>query len=268
MSTGRPPSVAAIPIVGVVVAIALMVAAPAPALPTVLTVLNATVKILALAGAVAAALAFDRGDYLRRGWGLCAACYVFLLLRDASLHLAPGPESTAMAVFRALCVVVGNTCMVLGAWTLAGAWAVAGLELSVSTRARRGVMALAIGASLVFAGPAIVADAALAFGGRWDHLWTVASDLGDLLALPVIAPVALIALTISGGSLRWPWLLFAVSLGAWLLYDAILFFPTALVLDDAPFRAPAEVCRVLAGTSACAAGLAQRLAVRDIEQSE
>src|SRR5438270_2647026 len=43
-----------------------------------------TVKALGLAGCIAAALAFDRGDYMRRAWALQGGCLLMLLVRDLS----------------------------------------------------------------------------------------------------------------------------------------------------------------------------------------
>ena len=87
----------------------------------------------------------------------------------------------------------------------------------------------------------------------------------DADGLRTTAAAAAQALVRVGGSLRWPWVLFAVSLLAWLLYDAILMIPVLLGISDTPFLPASEVVRVLAGTSAVAAGLAQRRAGHEIE---
>ena len=49
---------------------------------TALVVQNEAGKVLALVGCVAAALAFERGDYLNRAWMLVGACYLLLLVND------------------------------------------------------------------------------------------------------------------------------------------------------------------------------------------
>lgn len=133
-------------------------------------------KILACAGMVAAALAFDRGDYLRRGWGVWAACYACLLGRDAMLlvngHVSPGLYELS----RGALVTAGNVCVVVGAWTLARAWTVAGLEHPGPKGTRRAVIALAIVVALAFAGPTLVVDVHdIVLGSRADFD-SIASD--------------------------------------------------------------------------------------------
>ena len=220
-------------------------------------------KVLALAGMAAAALAFDRGDYLRRGWGIWAAAYVLLLGRDAML-LAQGHVSRP--VFdgaRGVLVTAGNACVLVGAWTLARAWSVAGLEHPGPKRARRAVVLLAVLAALVFAGPTLYGDLRDLVLGTRAPFDSIASNLGDILSLPLIAPVALTAVAVREGTLRWTWMLLTSSLVAWLLYDAIYDLPDSLSLAPAGFRLVSEQFHVLAGALACAAGLAQRKAVTD-----
>jgi hypothetical protein len=257
-------AIAASPFVFVVAALALVAAVPEAARADVRYAVVEVVKLAALAGSVAAALAYSPGDYLRRGWALNAACYVALLTRDAWLFVAPGPPSPLVEALRALLVAIANASGVASTWMLARAWHVAGLELPGSPITRRTAMALSIGASLLFAGPSLFYDVRDSLAGAPDRYWTIPSDLGDLLALPVLAPVALTALATRGGSLIWPWGLYTISLLAWLLYDAVLSVPDLLNVSHDGFRAVAEVFRFLAGACACAAGLAQRRAVHDV----
>jgi hypothetical protein len=82
----------------------------------------------------------------------------------------------------------------------------------------------------------------------------------------VLAPVALTAIAVRSGTLRWPWALLTGSLLSWLLYDAVLSLPDLLhVADSSPFRLVGEQFRLFAATSAFAAGLAQKRAVRELE---
>ncbi|HEX3345430.1 MAG TPA: hypothetical protein VHS09_12690, partial [Polyangiaceae bacterium] len=222
-------------------------------------------KVLACAGMAAAALAFDRGDYLRRGWGVWAACYACLLGRDAML-LAGGHVSPAVYDWtRGLLVTAGNLFVVVGAWTLARAWTVAGLEHPGSRSARRAVVAAAVVVAVVFAGPTLYVDVRdIVFGPRADFD-SIASDLGDILSLPLVAPVALTALAVREGTLRWTWMLLTSSLVAWLLYDAIYTLPDYLSVAPHGFRLVSEQLHLLAAAFAGAAGLAQRLAVTDAD---
>lgn len=220
-------------------------------------------KGLACAGMAVAALSFERGDYLRRGWGIWAACYVLLLGRDAATLLGAGWPPEVLDAVRSVLVTGGNAGVVVGAWTLARAWSVAGLEHPGSKGARRAVVAAAVLAAAVFAGPTLVLDLrAVATGGslRFD---SIASDLGDILSVPLVAPVALTALAVRDGTLKWPWMLLTTSLVAWLLYDALYTVPDLLHLEARGLRLASEQLHVFAGACAGAAGLAQRKAVTD-----
>jgi hypothetical protein len=252
----------------VFVALTAIVAALAPAQvrPTVIQGEVDLSKALGLVGMASAALAFDRGDYLRRGWGLCAACYVMLLGRDAVLLGAASLTPLAFQVARGVLVTTGNACVVAGVWTLARAWSVAGLEHPGSRSARRAVVGLAVLAAAVFAGPTLFVDVRDLVHGADVRLDAIGSDLGDILALPVIAPVALTAFAVREGTLRWPWTLLTSSLTAWLLYDAIWTVPDYFHVASVALREVAEQLHVMAGAFACVAGLAQRKAVTEEEE--
>jgi hypothetical protein len=245
--------------------VAAFLLAPASAQGLVLQLEVDASKLLAFAGLAAAALAFDRGDYLRRGWGLAAGNYVFLLARDATLPLAGHVSALVYEGTRGVLVTAGNVLLVVGSWTLARAWSVAGLEHPGSKGARRAIVAAAVLASLLFVGPTVLVDLKGLASGTSMRFDMLGSDLGDLLALPIVAPVALTALAVQGGTLRWPWTLFAASLLAWLLYDAVYTVPDYLSVDAVPWRLASEQLHVLAGLLAGAAGLAQRRAVTEDE---
>ncbi|HEY8088327.1 MAG TPA: hypothetical protein VIF09_10795 [Polyangiaceae bacterium] len=245
------------------VSIAAFLLAPAGAQDLVLQLEVDASKLLGLAGLTAAALAFDRGDYLRRGWGLAAGNYVFLLARDATLPLGGHVSALLYEATRGVVVTAGNVLLVLGSWTLARAWSVAGLEHPGSKGARRAILAAAILAALLFAGPTMLVDLKGFASGTSMRFDMLGSDLGDLLALPIVAPVALTALAVQGGTLRWPWSLLAASLLSWLLYDALYTVPDYFPVVAAPWRLASEQFHVFASLLACAAGLAQRRAVTE-----
>ncbi|MGD0526264.1 MAG: hypothetical protein ABSE49_14025 [Polyangiaceae bacterium] len=258
-------SIAASPFVLLACTATLAAVVPASARPAVIQVEIDASKVLACAGMVAAALAFDRGDYLRRGWGIWAACYACLLGRDAML-LTGGRVSPAVYDWtRGLLVTAGNLFVVVGAWTLARAWTVAGLEHPGSKGARRAVLAFAVVVALVFAGPTLVLDVHdIALGTRGDFD-SIASDLGDILSLPLIAPVALTALAVREGTLRWSWMLLTSSLVAWLFYDALYTLPDFVSVAPAGYHLVSEQFHMLAGACAGAAGLTQRMAVTEAD---
>lgn len=261
-------SIAVVPFVLAAVAAAALFLVPASAQGATLQVEVDASKLVAFAGMAAAALAFEPGDYLRRGWGTWAAAYIFLTVRDAVLlcrgHISP----LAFDVSRGVLVTAGNACVVFAAWTLARAWGVAGLEHPGSKNAKRAAVGIAIIAVLLLAGPIFVVDLRELLSGRSLRIDAIASDLGDILALPLIAPVALTALAVQGGTLRWPWTLLTASLVAWLLYDTIYTVPDYFAVPAAPLRLASEPFHVLAAACACAAGLAQRKAVTDDDDAE
>lgn len=243
--------------------IAAWFALPEPLRPAAQQIAVDVSKLLALVGMAAAALAFERGDYLRRGWGTWAFAYVCLLGRDAMLLAQDHVSTGVFEGTRGALVTAANVCVVLGAWTLARVWGVAGLEHPRS--ARRAILALAIAAVLLFAGPTLALDVRDFVRTSGVHFESIASDLGDMLSLPLIAPVALTALALQGGTLRWPWQLLTMSLVTWLVYDAVWIAPDYFSLP-AGTRNASEVLHVLAGMCAFAAGLAQRKTVLDDDE--
>jgi hypothetical protein len=191
-----------------------------------------------------------------------------LLARDVVLLGSSSLTPTTFEIGRGVVVIVGNTCIVTGVWTLARAWGVAGLEHPGTPGARSVAVAVAVLAAVVFAGPTLlvdVRDLALGSGLRIDAL---ASDLGDILALPVVAPVAFTALAVREGTLRWPWALLTASLTAWLVYDAIYTVPDYFHAAPSWLRLVSEQFHVVAGAFACVAGLAQRKAVTEEEEGD
>ncbi len=224
-------------------------------------------KALALVGLVMAARAFDRGDYLWRGWGLWAISFACFLARDAALLLVPVLSPVSIHVLRGTLVGVGNACVTVSVWTLARAWSVAGLEHPGSRGARLAAVGVAVLATAAFVGPAFVVDLRPLLDGNLSTLDSLASDLGDALSLPIVASVALTAIAVRDGTLRWTWGLVTASLVAWVVYDGVYAFPGYFggALDSVALAG--EPFHVLASLFACAAGLAQRKAVADDDEA-
>jgi hypothetical protein len=236
-----------------------------PQMPVALTVANEAGKMLALGGAVSAALAFEQGEYLNRAWLTYGGCYALLLVND-SLG-AFGPTGEHMLLVRGLVVVAANTSSVVGTWMLARAWTVAGLDDEDTGRARRRTMfAGAVLLSLAVTGWPLLHDVRALIGGDPGALISIASDLGDTFTLSLVAPVMHTALAMRGGLLRWPWGMVTLSGLAWIVYDA-----TSSVID-LPRWGPcaalvaSEAFRVLANGWVFSAGVAQRLAVAPDER--
>jgi hypothetical protein len=222
-----------------------------------------TFKALDLIGCLVAAFAFGRGDYLRRAWELTAACAAVLLLRDVSLRTGSPTHILGVSadVVDGVMVLLANAAAVAGLWMMARAWTIAGLEPPGSASRRRVV----VGAGIVFAcivgAATIFFDARELIRGDMTAIVPIASDVGDVLSILLIAPVALTALGMAGGVLRWPWGLLTASVVCWLGYDV------ATVLrqmhgTETTMKMAGEVFRALACTYTFAAGLAQRWAVR------
>jgi hypothetical protein len=256
-------SLAAAPFVLVALAAVAVVLAPPEARAALTQGEVDGAKALACVGLAVAALAFERGDYLRRGWGALAINYALLLPRDAVLLMSGRASPLAIEIVRLVVITCANVFGVLGAWTLARAWSVAGLEHPGTKGARRVLVGLAILASVGLAGPWLYENVRDVAFGASQHFDEIPAALGDMLLLPVVAPVALTALAVRDGTLRWPWTLLTTSFVAWLLYDAVYSIPDYVHLPSGSFHLASEQFHVLAVLCSGAAGLTQRKAVTD-----
>lgn len=226
---------------------------------TALAVQNEAGKALALLGCLAAALAFERGDYLRRAWLLLGGCYALLLVNDA---MGAIDSLAGMAVARGLVVTVANASSVAGTWMLARAWSVAGLDEEDDSRSRRRAMfAGAAVLALAITGWSLVHDMRALLDGHIDATVSIASDLGDATVLALVAPVMHTALAMRGGLLRWPWGLLTASGVAWLAYDATSGAIDALHVGPGLALVASEGLRLIANGYVFGAGVAQRMAV-------
>ncbi|EYF00153.1 hypothetical protein [Chondromyces apiculatus] len=224
------------------------------------------VKLFGAAGALAAALAFERGDYLRRAWGL-QALYMLLLARDAVLRGIPAGSpvlGVQVELVDGVVVIVANVAGVAAAWMMARAWAEAGFEMPAPRWQKLLVGGVALGVAVGCMGAPLVHDIQALAGGDLSRIKSVVSTVADMASTSLIAPVLLTVLAMRGGILVWPWGMFAASMVCWLVFDA-----GSLVIDVAALRASGswtlvawEGSRVLACGFAGAAGLAQRVAIR------
>jgi hypothetical protein len=223
-------------------------------------------KALALIGALAAALAFERGEYLRRAWLLIAGCMALLLLRDATL-LPIGLDSMGerrLAALRGLLVVGANLSQIAGTWMLARAWKRAALALPVSGLSQSLLVAAIVVVVVAVTGPGVLHNAGRVESGDIAALTGLASALGDAISLFLIAPLLLTALALRGGLFGWPYSLLTTSYVAWLLYDAAVAMGSTLGLDPAGLRTVSEIFRALGCLFGLSAGLAQRFVVEEI----
>jgi hypothetical protein len=225
------------------------------------------IKLLATIGAAAAGFRFLPRDYLRSAWLLTAACYAFLLSKDLMFGIGwravPGSFTPSVAWLRAGLTITANIAGAVGALLLARAWQVAGIVLPGSRAARIAVLAAATALALATAGSATIGDLRAVFQGDIQRVPFIASDLGDIVQLVIIAPVLLTALALRGGLLAWPWTLMAASMISWLLYDAAGTYGGEYT-DANQLRAIEEVFRCLACLFTFSSGVAQRLVMADL----
>ena len=214
---------------------------------------------VALLGGLAAAFAFDRGEYLRRAWLFVAAAIV---LAWSTAYLSPlGFEAmgeTPLLVLRAVLVSAGNLSMIVGVYMLARTWKVAGLTLPGRALGKVAVVAATILLAFGLAGPGIVTFGGRLLGGDLTAAAGAASAFGDMVTLILIGPLLLTALALRGGLFVWPWALLTTSCVAWLFYDSFYTIGPMLGLSQEAARIGYETCRALGCTFGAAAGLAQR----------
>ena len=225
-----------------------------------------TVKFLGFAGCMLAAARFSRGDYLRHAWFFTGMCYFLLLVKDvffgAGSHFQqPHTFSLTVQYARGGITLLANLSNVYGTWLLARTWRVAGIALPGSERGRIALMIAAVVVSLAIAGQATWVDVSAVVRGDMGELVGVASDVGDIVSLVLLAPVMLTAIALRGGLLWWPWALLALSNMGWLVYDGTATFGHFINAEPIRLRALEEIFRAMACTGALAAGIAQRWTV-------
>jgi len=227
---------------------------------------NESSKALASIGCFAAAFTFERGEYMRRAWSFNGGCYLLLLGRDL-IRRVIGFEGSALGVsmhaISGTIVIFANVCAVVGTFLLARAWSTAGLELPGSRATRVSVTGAAALLAIAISGSDLYVDGITVLHGDMSTLHGVASDLGDILGLCLIAPVLLTAIAMRGGVLKWPWGLLTASLVFWLLYDCASTFDHFLTGHDAAITMVREAFRALACVCEFSAGMAQRRAITE-----
>lgn len=253
--------IAAFPVVWAAVFIGLIFVFPEESRPTLFLAQGECSKALATVGCFLAAYTFEKGAYLRRAWSLNAWCYLLLFSRDIVIHvIAPGAGAMGdrIVALTGILVFAANVSSCIGAALMARAWSIAGLELPGSKGARIAVMMVAALMAVGISGSDLLVNSKALFGGNLASLHSVASDLGDIFGLALIAPVLLTAIAMRGGVLTWPWALMTASLIFWLLYDAASIIEHSLPGHAMAARATRETFRALACATEFAAGVAQR----------
>jgi hypothetical protein len=218
------------------------------------------VKTFALAGALTAASAFDRGDYLRRAWRVYGFCYVFLLLRDLLFGVWLDRYSGGLSQYlEPVLVILANSCGVIGVWMLSRTSQVAGIALPGSKQRQLVARVLGVLVGLAIAGPTIYLEIGHALEGKVLPIVLVVSGIADVISLALIVPVMLTALALRGGLLLWPWGLLTASALSWLLYDFTGLLRHLVHIEPTAATMWREIFRAMACTFVLSTGIAQRM---------
>lgn len=197
-------------------------------------------SLLGAAGAVAAARAFARGDYLRRVWTLLAAGAVLLVaghaIRSGWEHAVPGVafNDSPLIYTRFLIVTGANVATTWGLVLLAYSYAHSGLN--VPRTAAFNAVWLAVSA---VAAALMVRQLQHDAGGfdsarhAFARMTSIVSTLSDAAIIVLIAPVLRVAYLMRGGRLAGPWWVIGLYGALWLIYDCKAWIAAPLPFDQA-----------------------------------
>jgi len=225
-------------------------------------------KVVALIGCVAAADRFEPGDRTRTIWNLFVLDFALLIGKDlvgspalpVARLLGPSLSIILRAGFMLGANVAGTAAWII----LARTWRVAGLTLAGSMVARSAVLTAAIATALALVGWGTSRDLFALIGGRHEAALNVISDVADVIGFSLVAPVALTAWTLRGGTLFWPYLYLTACTFVWMLFDMTESLGGPLGLDATTRRALQELFRCTACGLHFAAGMAQRWSIRGV----
>jgi hypothetical protein len=219
------------------------------------------VRVLALAGCLAAVSAFERGDHLRRAWLALAGATLLVLVRDL-LRLPPF-EMPSGTLIVSLLGVSSNLALLAGVWLLAHSWRVAAIELPGGRSGGLLVGLAAAALAIGVAGPSAWKQLQAVVAGDGSAVILLVSAVVDILSICLLAPLLLTAVGLRGGLFAWPWALVTAGMFSWLLYDAAASLSASAAAGSFPFP---DLFRGLAENFLFAAGLAQRLAVEKVRR--
>jgi hypothetical protein len=224
------------------------------------------VKSFALSGCLAAATRYERGDRMRTIWMLFVLDFALLIGKDAvtSPVLALGPRflgPTLATALRTVFMVGANLAGTIAWIVLARTFRVAGVTLAASPTAQRIVVFATIIISIIIVGVGTLHDVRQLAQGGQEMFLHIVSDVADVVGFSLVAPVALAAWSLRGGSLFWPHLYLTACTFTWMLYDMTDALAVTLHLDAQQRHLYGELFRCVACGLHFAAGLAQRWAV-------
>jgi hypothetical protein len=227
-------------------------------------------SLIGVIGTVSAALAFSRGDYLRKVWGWFAVGAVLLLvgnaMRSAWDVVAPGRpfSESGLLVYRTAVVVGVNVASAWALLLLSQTYRQSGLQPPSSWRANA-LWALTAVLALAVIGKPLSDNVHRVLGETgapaFVAVTAIASTLGDLTTVILVVPLLRVAYMLRGGRLAWVWWMMGASGAAWLVYDAREWIATALPGDPARNLELVLVVRSLAMGLKGVSGLLQRAAL-------
>jgi hypothetical protein len=230
-------------------------------LPLVHQLAGLAASVLGISGTLAAARTFAPEDHLRRVWALYAVgaslLFVASALRVGWMVAVPDVDffQSPLATPRTVLIVLLNVFNSVAPVLLVLTYRRSGLVPPRTVA----VMALyAVGAllALLVVRPVLVRTVGhfQAHGYSAEVTANVASIIGDLFTLGLIAPILRVAYMLRGGRLSWPWWAMAASGVAWIVFDVR---PT----EHADAAALFYVARTAAIALVGASGLLQRAAL-------
>jgi hypothetical protein len=219
-------------------------------------------KLLAAVGLGAAAARYNRREYLFWAWALMAGNYALLFFAEVLFSSRMpfrlgGPLAPALA---AVFVVAANVMGAVAYAMLARVWRVVGVALPDQTAGKKIFVVAGIVVAVALVGFGTIPSVKAMLAGQPDGFIGVFGSACDLVGFSLIAPLALRALAMRGGTLAWPWGLVAVSALVWMLFDFSV--DLNLPVSQAVGSGVANGERVAACACAFAAGIAQRWAIR------
>jgi hypothetical protein len=221
-------------------------------------------RAAAAVGCGLAAAQFDRGDYMRKAWTAMGLTYLILLVYAAlfgGAHLIGDLLPVTVAgIVGGILVGVANVFTIVGEVLVARTWSAAGMDFEVSRAVKVAAVVGSLLLALVIAGGSAWADLQLVLQGNYASLSDLFSAMGDIVALAVLAPIVLTALSLRGGSLFWPWGMLALGTVAWVLFDGTYTFSGWFGIASEHVRPLAQAFAVGGSLAYLSAGLFQRSA--------
>lgn len=177
--------------------------------------------VMALGG-LRGALAFDRGDVLRRAWLWVSVSgtlgFLTGIVYGPPLRALPDllATSTTGVVVSGIIDVALNITIVMGLILFARAWH----ETGLSPPWQKPATALAFAIGVGVAGPSLWHDVPAAFAGGNRAIGSTISDLGDIASMTLAGPLFASAVWMRGGALVGPYIYLTGYAVAWLMFDA------------------------------------------------